>query len=268
MAIRPSTPTILGPAIADHLADLIPRAQAAEGKAELGAYAEEICIHYRALGICVLSDEADPTVFFQWLIHSGLTWRHYLSTVGAKGEPRFLRASFVDPVLDAMAAHQWKLAADIAKRSAQEWLEGQEYEDDFCYGDFLRRVCTGGEAGMAKLLSRWEGVLEGAIDRRLSVAQAFAAKDADAFEESLRSLLEESERQAMEMADPEGGSVLSSDYPFFPNRWISVEGLAWLAAAERHGLTAAYDLEGCPRIARSPGKLTFRPVAYPMKNLD
>lgn len=271
MATRPTTPETLGPELVMHLGDLIPRAEAAEGTAALGEFAEELSIHYRAFGICVLADEADADVFFQWLIHSALTRRHYLATVGARGlgEPRYLRASFVDPLLDAVAARQWKLAGDIGRLSAPDWLEGQEYEDDFCYGDFLRKVVAQSEAGpIVDLLARWRRVLEGGGDPRLNVAEAFVAKDAGEFEVALRSLLQANERKAMEMADPTGGSILSSDYPFFPNRWVSVEGLALLAAAERAGIPVDFDLEACPRVARVAMSTPFRPRTYPNQGLD
>ena len=93
--------------------------------------------------------------------------------------------------------------------------------------------------------------------------RALAANDAVELEGSLRALLDDNERQAMELADPEAGSVLSSDYPFFP-----VEGLALLAAAERRGMSVAFEVEGCPRLVRSPGTLAFRPLAYPNQSLD
>ena len=265
MATRPTTPETLGPDLILHLDDVIPRAEESEGKPELGEWAEDISAHYRAVGICILANDADAEGCFSWLISSGLTRRHFLETVGASGaaEPQHMRISYVDPLLDAMAARQWKLAADIGRLSAPDWMEGVEYEDDFCYGEFLRRISGSPERDLQPLLARWRKSLEGGRDPRLNVAAAFAAKDSREYEAALRSLLQSNERKAEEMADPEGGSPQSSDYPFFPNRWISIEGLALLAAGERAGLSVDYELERCPRIARVAPAERFRPRVYP-----
>jgi hypothetical protein len=53
-----------------------------------------------------------------------------------------------------------------------------------------------------------------------------------------------------------------------PNRWISVEGLAWLAAAERAGIPTDFELERCPRAARTGDYAAYSPRGYPNQNLD
>jgi hypothetical protein len=272
MASRPTTPATLGPEIAMHIDDLISHIEAAEGKPELAILTEDLSIHYRALGICVLADDADPEVFFRWLIHSALTRRHYLKSVGTRGlgEPRGSRASLVDPLLDAVAARQWTLAADISAASSPSWLEGEEYEDDFCYGDFLRRALTESAFGSEThaLLARWRRALEGGRDDRFDVAVALVANDATEFEAAIRALIRNNELKAAEDGDPVLGSALSSDYPYFPNRWVSVEGLALLALAERRGLPVEYAVDACPDIARAPMQAPFQPVSYPYQRLD
>ena len=269
MTIRPTTPESLGPELVSHLGDLISRAEAAEGTPALGAWAEELSIHYRALAICVFADDANVDALLNGLIHSALTRRHYLRTVGARGlsEPRFLRASFIDPVLDAMAARQWKLVTEIVGLSARQWLEGYEYEDDFCYAVFLQKASGDESTDIEELFARWEEVLEGAKDARLEVARALMSKSTAAFETALRSLLKYNEERAKEMADPTGGSILSSDYSFFPNRWVSIEGLALLALAERLGIVLDSDFSACPRIVRTASLSSFKPVAYPNEEL-
>jgi hypothetical protein len=270
MPSRPVTPESLGPEILLHLEGTIPRAERNEGTAELGPIAEKLTEYYRALAICLLSDDLDVDGFFVWLLHAPVTWRHYLVSVGSKGlgEPEYLAASKVDPLLDAMAARQWKLAARLASLSSPTWLEGVEYEDDFCYGDFLRRVVTGAGTGMEGLLDRWQKVLEGGADPRLEVARAFHARDAAAFEEALRGLLDATEKKAMEMSDPISGTPRASDPPFMPNRWVSIEGLALLAAAERAGIPVDFELERCPRAARTGEYAAFQPRGYPNQGLD
>jgi hypothetical protein len=268
MPSRPVTPDSVGPEILLHLEGTIPRALRAEGTARLGAVAEKLSQYYRALAICLLADDLDVDQFFTWLLHSPLTWRHYLVSVGSKGEPEYLAASKVDPLLDAMAARQWKLAARLASLTSPTWMEGIEYEDDFYYGDFLRRIATDNQAGVEALLLRWQKVLEGNPDPRLDVARSFHERDASAFEQALRDLLEATEKKAMELSDPIGGTPSASDPPFMANRWISIEGLAWLAAAERAGIPVEFDLERCPRAVRTDQYAAFSPRGYPNQGLE
>jgi hypothetical protein len=270
MPSRPITPESVGPEILLHLEGTIPRAERAEGTEKLGPIAEKLSQYYRALAICVLADDLDVDGFFVWLLHSPLTWRHYLVSVGGKGlgDPRYLAASNVAPLLDAMAARQWKLAARLASFSSPTWLEGIEYEDDFCYGDFLRRVAGESASGMEALFDRWEKALEGGADPRLEVARAYQAREAAAFEEALRALLEANEKKAMEMSDPITGTPVASDPPFMPNRWISIEGLALLAAAERAGIPVEFEVEHCPRAARTSHYAAFAPRGYPNQGVD
>lgn len=270
MAERPSTPATLGPAVLSQVIDLIPRAERADGTPALGELAEELGIYYRVFAICQLADEGDAERLFQWLIHSALLRRHYLRTVGARpdAEPRYRRASFVDPLQDALCARQWKLAGQIGALQAPDWLERCEYEDDYCYGELLRQAAEHFPDDGKGVLRRWKKALQGGDDPRLSVAAAYLAKDAAAFEEALRSLVVHNERKAAELADPTTGSVLSSDYPFAPNRWVSIEGLAWLALAERDGLSVDYEVERCPRVARCSPSEPFEPRAYPNQRPD
>jgi hypothetical protein len=261
------TPDSLGPEIESHLELLVEQAEDAEGKADLGPIVSEMCLYYRALAICMLADDGNVNDFFHWLLHSPIARRHYLRSVygPGRGQPGDGRLSFVDPVLDAAAARQWPLAAEIQTLSAKQWLDGEEYEDDFCYGDFLRRAVA--ESLTADTLDPWRRALEGGKDPRLTVAEALCAKDAEQFEEALRALLKANEAKARAMADPRSPSALAGDYTFAPNRWVSVEGLALLALAERAGLSTEYEVEFCPAIARKGSYAPFRPRAYPKQPL-
>jgi hypothetical protein len=266
---RPVTPDSLGPELVAFVNALIAQAERSQGSAALGEVTDELCRHYRALAICIMGDDGDVDGFFHWLLHSPLARRHYLTTVASRGlgEPKHSCSSFVDPVLDAMAARQWGLAADIVRLTSAEWLEGEEYEDDFCYGDFLRKIVTQSEGELDALLGRWRKAVEGANDPRLRVAEAFRDRDAGELQVTLGSLLRATEAHAQEMADPSTGSVFADDYPFFPNRWISIEGMALLAAAERAGIPVDYELATCPRAARTASYAPFRPRAYPNQGL-
>jgi len=234
-------------------------------------FSEEVCLQYRALAICLFAGDADIDEFFHYLLHSPLTRKVHLvkARQDGQGESATMRASFVEPVLDAMAARQWKLAADVSGLSAPAWMEGSEYEDDFCYADFLRRLLQGQEdSSIGEVLARWRRALESGVDQRLDVAESLLARDAVTFEENLRALLRRREEEDCIMANPETRSQLASELPFFPNRWISIEGLALLALGERRGLVVEEDIEACPRIARDGRYAAFVMRGYPNQTLE
>jgi hypothetical protein len=268
MSFEPVTPDTLGPQLQLHIEWVAEQAQEAEGQAELGELVEDLCEHYRALAICMFADDASSDDFFAWLLHSPIARRHYLTTVYAKGKgrPRDGRASFVDPVQDAIVARQWKLAGDLCAAASPTWLEGLEYEEDYCYGRFLAGTLAEAETGL--ILARWQSALEGGADPRLAVARAFHAKDAGEFEQALTSLLREREKAAAKMVNPRTPSLLTETFTFAPNRWVSMEGLSWLALAERTGLASDYHLPACPAALREAKYPAFRPQSYPNRPID
>jgi hypothetical protein len=259
------TPSTARHEVSDYLDLLTDAAEARRDLLKMGKVCEDFCTHYRALGICLLSGDADLDGFFAHLMQSALTRRHYLAgiqTVGG-GEPCYRRDSFIDPVFDAIAARQWRLAAEILRFGSRDWLEGEEYEDDFCYADFFRRLLTEAGAGIGKLFVHWEEVLEGGVDHRLAVAKALDARDPVAFSEALAALLDAEEAKARAIADPLTGSSRADELTFFPNRWVSVEGLALLAIAENLGLSPIGDFLACPPLARRGSATSFRSRGYP-----
>ncbi len=232
-----------------------------EAPEELG----ELSRHYRALGICRLAADADVDGFFHYLIQSALTRRYYLEAAQAAGggEPRHRRASLLEPVFDALAARQWRLARELSDLAPAEWTEGEEYEDDFCYAAFVRRSLLDPRADLAALLARWERILEGAPDPRLEVARSFAGRAPGAVAAALRSLLAHEDAKARALADPDAGSALAEELPFFPNGWVSVEALALLALAERHQLDVQGSFRACPPLARAGAFGAFRSRGFP-----
>ncbi len=263
MNSEPTTPDVLGPKIVSYLDWLTESAESPAGQAELGPIIEDMCLHYRALAICLFADDGNTDDFFHWLLHSPLARKHYLGTLtgGARAATRARRASFIAPVQDAIVARQWPLAEQLCALASDSWVEGEEYEDDFCYGMFLG--CVLRQVNPAGVLTRWRKALEGGKDLRLDVASALAGGDAAELEEALLALLRANEERARKMTDPNTPSILASNYWFAPNRWVSVEGLAFLALAERAGISTDYELQGCPGPLRSGAYAPFRPRAYP-----
>jgi hypothetical protein len=261
----PVTPGAIGEQLADYVELLTEVAETRVDPLKLGKVYENLSTHYRALGICHLSGEANTDEFFHYLIQSALTRRHYLRVAEATGggELGHRRASFLDPALDAIAARQWRLAADLFRLVAPDWTAGEEYEDDFCYADVIRRIVTEAGAGVEAVLERWEEVLEGGSDLRLDVAKALHSRASAAFSDALRALLAAEEEKARVMADPDEGSLPDDQITFFPNRWISVEGLALLVLAEREDIGVSDLFPACPPLARAGVFTQFESKGYP-----
>lgn len=249
--------------------DLSEQAARLDGKPELVQVAAQLCESYRALAICILAADGDVDRFFHFLLHAPLARRRYLATVGCLTSTPAAekKASDIGPLLDAVAGRQWELAKDIARLTLGHWVENAEYEEDYCHGEYWRRLCMDPGKDESALLDRWDNALEGGEDPRLDVACALNANDRSAFVAALRALLLHNETKAEELSSPLGGSALSEDPTFEPNRWISIEGLAWLAAAERAGMVLDEEFEGCPRIARTDRYAPFMPFAYPNSGL-
>lgn len=264
------TPETLMPEVVAQLNILVDWAGQAQNASDLGKQAEEICLHYRAMAICLFVNDGDVDVFFHWLLHAPITRKFYLTMARAEGitESSYERTSFVEPVLDAIAARQWRLASDIGSLTAPEWIDGVEYEDDFCYGDFLRRIVSQRDDGINTLFARWRAVLQGGHDARLDVAEALMAGKLDAFEQRLQTLIRESDARARVMANPKTRSPLASELPFYPNWWVSIEGLALLAMAKRRGIVVLDEVDACPRPVRSGSYAPFHPLGYPNRGIE
>jgi hypothetical protein len=263
MSDGPVTPASLIVELSEDIDILVEVAEERKDLTRLGNVFEQLSTRYRALGICRLSAEGDVEEFFQYLVQSALTRRHYLAGVVNGGDLRYRRASFVDPAFDAIAARQWRLVVDVFRLVAHEWSEGEEYEDDFCYAEFVRRAVTDPTVPADDVLARWERALEGGRDLRLDVARSLQSRDGAAFEASLADLLAAVQKKASEMADPVEGSLLATDEAFFPNRWVSIEGLALLAIAERLGVGTSQEFDACPPLARRARLSAFSPKGYP-----
>jgi len=266
MPERPLTPEDLAEELSAHL-DFLTEVvvERDHDLSLLGKACEEFSAYYRALGICLLSGGADLDGFLDFLIQSGLVRRHYLQWAASDpaAEARHRRASFVEPAMDALAARQWKLAADIFAHTPSAWMEGEEYEDDFCHADAVRRLLAEDLTGSGAVLKRWEAVLEDGEDTRLGVCAALRDRDPAALGGALRAYLERRESDAAALADPANASLLAEEATFFPNRWISVEGLAYVALAEQRRMEVPLDLPGCPPLARMGRAGGFRSRGFP-----
>lgn len=234
--------------------------------AALGKLCTNIARHYRAMGVYDLLMHADVDGFYYGLIQSGLTRLHYLrrcAEEGLHGDPE-QAAGVADPLLDAIAADQLRLAEEIARLAADDWMKGYEYEDDFAYARFIGQlVAEDGPEPMRATLDRFARALEGQYAPRLTVCEALLDRDQDGFDEGFADLVTAHVDRMEAVADPVEDSALAQEYTFEANRWVFVEGLALLRLAERRGLATEAEYDRCPSTARRPPTKPFVPASFP-----
>jgi hypothetical protein len=231
---------------------------------EAAPWYEEFTDTMRAHALLWLLVEADPQSFFRDLTLSAQVRRQYLRRCEKEKLVNCFRAcSRIEPFLDAVAGESFDLARDIAALSPADWLERDEYEDDYCFARFLYLwVASEGAERPAEplsaLLDRFEEALEGQDSARLDVCRALLAGDQQAFGEAFAALiLERQEAVAALLPRTVGNPVLLLDAQVF------VEGLAILRLADGLGFQTESEYPGCPRLARARRELGPVPDTLP-----
>ncbi len=216
-----------------------------------GRFYEEMGTNLRAQAISCLLLDADTDAFYSELTISAQARRHYLARCVKSGYSDFYGAcSRWDPFFDALATHNDALARDIASLSPKDWLDGAEYEDDYCYARFLHRYIADDSARdeLEALIVRFEKALEGAPSARLAICKSLLARDQKAFDEAFEDLLTEREVEIEE----ERNGIAEEDVGAALRTYVFVEGLAILWVAERAGLKTLREYPLCPALSRVP----------------
>jgi len=205
---------------------------------------------FQGVGICRLLVDADPEKFRENLIRSAQARRYYLRRSHREGDlnQRFLGLSRTEAFLDAIVARAEDLKRDIATLSVEQWHEGWEYEDDFCYYVFLHHVAVGRDFAASeaaeKVLERFERALEGQSSTRLSLCRAFLKKDRLGLRSALEAFLDE-RRRYVEKKRPEM-TEYTAQALFWPRSFVSIEALAWLVLLDDYGIDLGGTFEACP----------------------
>jgi hypothetical protein len=224
---------------------------------QLGDLTIELSGQFRVLAIAHLLVRGEPDSYYHNLIRSGrarLTYLQKLAAAGRRDDHHQVSGRF-DPLLDAIAAGDLSLAREIAALSPEEWCEGREYEDDYCYARFLHEVLQPepSAARMRAALERWERWLETASSPRFEVARALEDAGQEPFDEAFDWLLD---ARAEELeANRERGQLETPEVE--AERRIFVEGLAILRLAELRGLATEKEYRFCPALARVPMQAPF-----------
>ena len=224
---------------------------------QLGNVSIDVQGKLRAAAILVLLTKGDSDVFFHNLMRSARCRLAYLQRLrdAAISNAHHQASGRVDAFLDAVAASDFTSARAIAALSPTDWLQGAEYEDDFCYAQVLHGLLAPqvDRKRLPGLFARAETLLAGQADARLSVAKAIYDHDQSAFDESFEALL--AGRTAQIEADKQRNKI--EEPVMMANRQVYVEGLALLNIAVRLGLITQQEYLYCPSIARLPLQKPF-----------
>jgi hypothetical protein len=207
----------------------------------------------RTAAIIVLLVKGDADGFCHNLIRSGLAREAYLRAARQRGgiDDHHFASGRYDSFLDAVAANDLDLARRIAALSPEDWRDGHEYEDDYCYAQVLHRLVAApapDAPGARAYLAQFERYLDGEANRRFDVARALVDADQAAFDAAFEDLL--ALRDAEIAADKQRGQL--EEPQVVAQRAIFVEGLALLRLATIRGLTTQPDYRFCPMVARVP----------------
>jgi len=217
---------------------------------QLGEVVVQVAAKLRAAAIMVLLSTGDSDTFFHNLIRSGRCRIAYLRRLRSEGITRahHQASGRVGPFLDAVAAADFTSAREIVALSPTDWLQGHEYEDDFCYAQMVHRliIVPTDLTRLESYFSRFEQVVDGQSDARLDVCRAIAHRDQLAFDEAFEALIAQRTRQI----EAEKDRKKIEESMMMANRQIYVEGLALLQIATRLNLVTQSEYLYCPSLAR------------------
>jgi hypothetical protein len=216
----------------------------------LGELAADVSNKLRGMAIFRLLSDGKTNSFYHNLIRSGLVRQRYLQRCLDENllEDHFRSSGRYLPLFDAIATADYSLAGRVIDLSPVEFMQGHEYQDDYCYAQIAHALVTGRDERGQELLLRFERYLEGSLNGRFYVAKALLERDQSGFAPAFEQLL--SDRELEIATDIKRGQIESPQIIAF--RRIFVEGLAILRLAEKLGLKTEEEYLFCPSIARIP----------------
>jgi hypothetical protein len=222
----------------------------------VGDLSLEVSYKLRTLAILALLGKASTDGFVHSCVRAARARRLYLRRLAeAAIEHSHHRVSGrYEPLLDAVAAGDMPLVADIERLTPADFRPPDEYEDDYCYAQIVQRLCreTVPEEELPPLLERFRRYLDGDDNPRLPVCEALVARDERQFAEAFDDFLTGFEARIQK--DIARGQL--EDVHVLAQRHVSVEGLAILRLATRRGIPTEREYLYCPSLAR-------RPASYP-----
>jgi hypothetical protein len=213
----------------------------------------EVCRNYRVAAVGSLLVTGLSSEFLRRLHQSGTAFADFLARASADMK----LTSKSTPFLDAVAADDSATARTIAEGSRMEWVEGEEYEEDFLFFEYLmRRFYVGAtQKECESILARYEKSLADTEDLRLDICRCLMVKDADAFDSTLERYLRHRSDRLDALAAKR--SIPSDE---LATLWhVSVEGVALVRLAHVEGIATRSNFLHIPSTALERNKEAWTP---------
>ena len=217
---------------------------------QLGDVTEDVTAKLRSAAIIALLTKGDSDGYYHNLMRSARCRLKYLQRCRGAGHDtdHHQASSRLGGFMDAVAASDFSTARQIVELSPTDWLQGHEYEDDFCFAQIVHGLIAAKPdmERMAALFTRFEGVLDGRADAKLAVTKAIHERNQADFDEGIEALVAqrtgeiEAEKKRQKIEEP----VMIAE------RQVYVDGLALLRIAERLGFTLQGEYLYLPSMAR------------------
>lgn len=213
---------------------------------------EELSRYFQAYGICFLLMDFDVVQFREFLTRSASTDRYMRTQAQREGvnELRTLALSRTEAFFDALVAGRLGLAKDIVSLAEHvTWHREWEYEDDYYYMRFLHGLVGGqAEEELLDYVDAMDRIQEEGPSARLGICNALIRRDSGLFATELQTLLD----QKQEKDDAKRPNCGDWDALFWPQSFLSIEGLALLQVASLVGIAPSEEFALCPSHARIP----------------
>ena len=207
----------------------------------------------RTLAGCALLLDADVDAYYQNLTRSAELRRYFLDR--CRREAPALRDGYraagnSAALFDALAAHRFDLAREVASLSNTTSWEGEEYLEDFSLAHLLHLLVQGAARDgteVRQALENLDRALDGSEPAKLGVCRAIVQGDQIAFDDAFDALLVARKAELLEQDDP------FTPYDEAAHRVANtfyIDGLALLNLADRFSLTTRDEYRYCPRTAR------------------
>lgn len=219
---------------------------------QLGEVSESVIPKLRAAAIIALLSKGDPDLYYHNLMRAARCRLLYLQQCASQGRTseHHQASSRLNGFLAAVAATDFITARQIIALSPVIWLEGHEYEDDYCYAQLLYGLLAAqtDHERLQQLLERFDQVLKGKPDARLELVKAIVARDQAAYEIALDGFI--SARTAQLEEDAARHRIVEP--VMMAERQVYVDGLALLQIAGRLGFSLQHEYLYLPSLARVP----------------
>ncbi|CAA0094253.1 Uncharacterised protein [BD1-7 clade bacterium] len=201
---------------------------------------------YRRRAIALYLDDMDIPAYFNHLARSAQA-RVRLLLLPLDENDAHRCASILMPFFDALVCDDRDLARQIILHSPPNWLDGEEFEEDFYYARFVFSLLSNRQdtSNLESLLVDFSQAADGAEPQRVALCEALLNQDQPAFSSALADFIDEYEhRYAMrvEMSPSTNDELETEPY-------LCIEGLALLKIARVCGIHITDEQPYMPTLA-------------------